>query len=171
MTVHFRSWNRSILSWYAFFDLNEGPVWLWTSTFVRTFTSRAVQFHLLYRPLSCRTLETKHDTEIEMKWKKMNCLFPSNSLINHVVESWMNEWSGNILKWFFTFSKNIFLEQESMKENSSKNIAIVRNPVTDRSELVRDLKYSLVLVWSEVSNFSWFWSVTYKPSFEPKNLL
>ena len=52
-----------------------------------------------------------------------------------------------------------------------KNIAIVRDLRTDRTELIRDLKYSLVLVWSEVSNFCWFWSVTYKPSFEPKNLL
>ena len=117
----------------------------------------------------------------------MNCLFPLNSLINHVVESWMNEWSENILKWFFTFSKNIFLELESMKENSSKNVVIVGNPRTHRNELVRDFrnyfdpslvrgfKFLLVPVrdvkwwfWTSetaVNYISWPWWNRFEPNF------
>ena len=56
----------------------------------------------------------------EIKIKKMNFSFHLNSLIINVVESWMNEWNENIPKWFFTFSKNIFLVPESTKESAKK---------------------------------------------------
>ena len=57
----------------------------------------------------------------EIKMKKMNFSFHLNSLIINVVESWMNEWNENIPKWFFTFSKNIFLVPESTKESADKS--------------------------------------------------